>query len=55
MLNKLYSKKIKVRLEDGREIAVAYKTRVEDVIKALENTDKLNKIIAVRVIMKLEQ
>jgi len=49
MLNKLYSKKIKVRLEDGREIAVAYKTRVEDVIKALENTDKLNKIIAVRV------
>lgn len=49
MLDKLYSKKVKVKLEDGREIATAYKTRVEDVIKALENADKLNKIMAVRV------
>lgn len=49
MLNKLYSKKVKVKLEDGRELAVAYKTRVEDIIKNLENADKIENIIAVRV------
>jgi len=49
MLNKLYSKKVKVKLEDGREVAVAYKTRVEDVMKMLETPEKINKIMAVRV------
>ena len=49
MLDKLYSKKIKVRLQDGREIAVAYKTRAEDVIKMLETSDKLDNIMAVRI------
>ncbi len=49
MLDSLYSKKIKVTLEDRKKIAVSYKTRVEDVIKMLEDEHKLNKIIAVRV------
>lgn len=49
MLNKLYSKKVKVKLEDGREVAVAYKTRVEDIMKMLETPEKISKIMAVRV------
>ncbi len=49
MLNKLYSKKIKVKIEGKREVAVAYKTRVEDVIKTLEKPEKLDKIMAVRL------
>ena len=40
MLDTLYSKKVKVRLPDGRQIAVAYKTRAEDVIKMLESEEK---------------
>ena len=49
MLDTLYSKKVKVKLADGRETAVAYKTRVEDIIKMLESKERLNNIIAVRV------
>lgn len=49
MLDKLYSKKVKITLNDGRQIAVAYKTRAEDVIKMLENEDKVKKIIAVKI------
>ena len=49
MLNKLYSKKLKVKVENGREVAVAYKTRVEDVIKMLETPERLAKIMAVRL------
>lgn len=49
MLNKLYSKKVKVKLDDGREVAVAYKTRAEDVIKMLESEEEQSKIMAVRI------
>ena len=49
MLDTLYSKKVKVRLPDGRQIAVAYKTRAEDVIKMLESEEKAKEIVAVRI------
>lgn len=49
MLDTLYSKKVKVRLPDGRQIAVAYKTRAEDVIKMLENEKKVKDVMAVRI------
>lgn len=49
MLDKLYSKKVKVKLSDGRQVAVAYKTRAEDVIKMVENEEIVKNIIAVRI------
>lgn len=49
MLDTLYSRKIKVRLLDGRQIAVPYKTRAEDVIKMLESEENIKDIIAVRI------
>ena len=49
MLDTLYSKKLKVKLEDGRETAVAYKTRVIDIIRSLEKPENINSIAAVRV------
>lgn len=49
MLDTLYSKKVKINLSDGRQIATSYKTRAEDVIKMVENEDKIKKIIAVKI------
>lgn len=49
MLDTLYSKKVKIKLSDGRQIAAPYKTRAEDVIKMLEDESKVKDVVAVRI------
>lgn len=48
MSDNLINKKMKIRFEDGKEISVRYKTKLEDILKTVLTKEELNKILGVK-------